>query len=76
MMNVRSFILAANQQRRRAWSQMVSINASVRQHFSPLNVLSDPGSPVQVPASPCGDPTPRHASVVINSYIVKLMLPQ
>uniref|UniRef100_UPI0037E94BCA putative nuclease HARBI1 n=1 Tax=Semicossyphus pulcher TaxID=241346 RepID=UPI0037E94BCA len=34
-------ILAANQQRRRARSQMVYINAYVRQHFSPLNVLSD-----------------------------------
>ena len=34
-------ILAANQQRRRAHSQMVYINAYVRQHFSPLNVLSD-----------------------------------
>ena len=30
-------ILAANQQQ----SQMVYINAYVRQHFSPLNVLSD-----------------------------------
>ena len=34
-------ILAANQQRRRARSQMVCINAYVRQHFSPLNMLSD-----------------------------------
>ena len=34
-------ILAANQQRHRARSQMVYINAYVRQHFSPLNVLSD-----------------------------------
>ena len=34
-------ILAANQQRLRARSQMVYINAYVRQHFSPLNVLSD-----------------------------------
>ena len=34
-------ILAANQQRRRARSTMVYINAYVCQHFSPLNVLSD-----------------------------------
>ncbi|XP_059211829.1 putative nuclease HARBI1 [Centropristis striata] len=34
-------ILAANQQRRRARSQTVYINAYVRQHFSPLDVLSD-----------------------------------
>ena len=34
-------ILAANQQRRRARSQMVYINTYVRQHFSLLNVLSD-----------------------------------
>ena len=36
-------ILATNQQRRRARSQIVYINAYVRQHFSPLDVLSDRG---------------------------------
>ena len=59
-------ILAVNQQRRRARSTMVYINAYVRQHFSPLNVLSDRAVQSKY-RLPCGDPTPRHACVTTHS---------
>ena len=61
-------ILPANQQRRRARSQMVYINAYVRQHFSPLNVLSDRA--VQCKYRhwiSTRSPTPRHACVTTHS---------
>ncbi|XP_061103953.1 putative nuclease HARBI1 [Conger conger] len=40
-MAARQLILAGNQQRRRERSQTVFVNAFVRHHFSPLDVLSD-----------------------------------